>query len=113
MTGGDPDSSYEFSSPQAPLDTTGGDLSKPSVLSSPYPCMPFVEVGDDSVNHLPLPVATIGDPTEQALLFSIHSVRTLLSDSDSISPTWQAFAGLESAQSSRDRRHRVDCWHIQ
>ncbi len=59
--------------------------------------MPFVEVADDSVNDLPLPVATDEDPTDQALLFSIQSVRTLLSDSDSISLTWPAFAALRGA----------------
>ncbi len=35
--------------------------------------------------------------TEPALLFSIQSVRTLLSDSDSISLTWLAFAALRGA----------------
>ncbi len=59
--------------------------------------MPFVNVADDSVNDLLLPVATDGDPTEPALLFSIQSVRTLLSDSDSISLTWPAFAALRGA----------------
>ena len=97
MTGGDPDSPYELSSPHAPLDTTGGDLSSPAILSSPHPCVPFAEVGDDSVNDLPLLVATDGDPTEQALPFSIHSVLTFLSDSDSISRTWPAFAALRGA----------------
>ena len=56
-----------------------------------------MDVADDSVNDLPLPVATDGDPTEPALLFSIQSVRTLLSDSDSISLTWPAFAALRGA----------------
>ena len=59
--------------------------------------MPFAEVVTDPVNNLPLPVATNGDPTEQAFLFSIQSVRALLSDSDTISLTWPAFAALRGA----------------
>ena len=59
--------------------------------------MPFVDVADNSVNDLPLPVATDEDPTDQAFLFSIQSVRALLSDSDSISLTWPAFAALRGA----------------
>ncbi len=59
--------------------------------------MPPEDVADDLVNDISLPVATDGDPTEQALLFSIQSVRTLLSDSDSTSLTWPAFAALRGA----------------
>ncbi len=59
--------------------------------------MPPAGVADDLVNDPPLPVATTGDPTEPAFIFSIQSVRALLSDSDAINLTWPAFAALRGA----------------
>ncbi len=75
----------------------GGDLSNFEILASPHPCVPPVGVASDPVNDSPLPVATRGDPTESGFLFSLQSVRDLLSDSDGISLTWPAFAALRGA----------------
>ena len=75
----------------------GGDLPDPVTCASPHPGVPLEGVAIVPVNDSPLPVATRGDPTESELLFSLRSLRDLLSDSDEIHLTWPAFAALRGA----------------
>ena len=91
------------------MDTTGGDLSTPPILSSPLPGAQTVSGTHGLVNtSLTLPVATCGDPTDPVILFSLPDLHELLHDSDTVARIWPALASLRgAAKAAKPARFRM------